>query len=147
LSHSNFLIDYRKRTITFGRTAGKNSLRFETRIPLLTVKVKISGQEFRLLVDSGASGLLLYRDRIKMVDLKRQDFGEALVSTSSGETHSHWFLAPSVFLGTQILRGRTVVVMDSAPDPRNDFDGLLGFQNLGFHEVSFDFTNGFLRWD
>jgi predicted aspartyl protease len=147
LGHSSFLIDYRKKTITFGRVAGKNSLRFETRTPLVTVKARISGEEFRLLADSGASGLLLYRDRIKMADKNRQVFGEALVSTSSGQTHSWWFQAGSVFLGTQNLRERAVVVIDSTPDPRNDFDGLLGFANLGFHEVSFDFTNEFLRWE
>jgi predicted aspartyl protease len=147
VGRTSFLIDYRKKTITFGRVAGKNSLRFETRTPLVTVKASIAGEEFRLLADSGVSGLLLYRDRFKMADKKRQVFGEALVSTSSGETRSWWFEAPSIFLGTQNLRGKTVVVVDSAPDPRNDFDGLLGFKNLGFHEVSFDFKNGFLRWD
>jgi predicted aspartyl protease len=148
LGRSNFLIDYRKKTITFGRAAaGKNSVLFETRTPLLTVKARIAGQEFRLLVDSGASGLLLYRDRMKKVHEKPHVLGEALVSTSSGETRSQWFRAPSVFLGTQNLGGRTVVVVDSPPDPRNDFDGLLGFRNLGFHQVSFDFTNGVLRWD
>jgi predicted aspartyl protease len=148
LSASSFLIDYQKKAITFGRVvAGRKSVRFDRQASLVTVKARIAGQEVRLLVDSGTSGLLLYGDRIKIRPKRPQAFGEALVSTLSGETRSRWFRASSVFLGTQNLKQRTVVVDDSAPDPRNDFDGLLGFKNLGFRKVSFDFTNGVLGWD
>ena len=39
------------------------------------------------------------------------------------------------------------MIADLDADPRNDFDGLLGFANMGFRKVSFDFENGLFGWE
>ena len=65
LSTSSFMIDYGKRRIFFAPAqAPKKSVPFERQSPYLTVSAKIGGDEFRLLVDSGTPGLLLFHNRL-----------------------------------------------------------------------------------
>lgn len=148
LSTSNFMIDYRQRRLVFGTVAASSkSVPFETQVPFLAIKAKVEGQEVRLLLDSGTPGLLLYSNRIKPKPWTTPASGDALIATASGTTRSRWFHASSVSLGTRSIGSRTVVIADLDADPRNDFDGLLGFANMGFRKVSFDFENGLFAWD
>jgi predicted aspartyl protease len=144
LSGRNFTIDYRKRKIIFKRLATSKSIHFEKRASFLTVKAKIEGHEVRLLVDSGTPGLIIYRNRFEP-RVKRR-YSEALVETATGMTQSQWFLASSVSLANENLGRRAVVIADPYP-AEDDFDGVLGFVDLGFHRVVFDFDNGLLGWD
>lgn len=147
LSANSFMIDYRKRRIVFGPTeASRKAVRFDTRLPFLTVKATIKGQEVRLLVDSGTSGLLLYRKRFKAT-LPLATDQDPLISTAAGPMPAQWFRASEVSLGKENLGPQLIVIGDLDPDPRYDFDGLLGFRNLGFRRVWFDFENGLFRWD
>src|SRR6266850_280485 len=147
LSANSFMIDYRKRRIVFGPTeASRKAVRFDTRLPFLTVKATITGQEVRLLVDSGTSGLLLYRKRFKAT-LPLATNQDPSISTAAGPMPAQWFRASEVSLGKENLGPQLIVIGDLDPDPRYDFDGLLGFRNLGFRTVWFDFENGLFRWD
>ena len=148
LSTGNFMIDYQHRRIAFGTVvASRKSVPFETQAPFLAIKAKVEGQEVRLLLDSGTPGLLLYPNRIKTGPSTSPTNGAASIVTASGTTRSRWFYASSVSLGTRSLGRRTVVIADLDADPRNDFDGLLGFANMGFRKVSFDFENGLFGWE
>jgi hypothetical protein len=40
-----------------------------------------------------------------------------------------------------------MLIADVDPDPRPDFDGLLGFRTLGFGKVWWDFENGLFGWE
>jgi predicted aspartyl protease len=147
LSTSNFTIDYRRRKIVFGPVAaGGKAVRFETRLPFLTVNARINGQELRLVLDSGTPGLLLYRNRIKTTrDRLRFDRND-LIFTAGGMTHLRRLRA-EVLLGKDNLGTYNVAIADIDSDPQNDFDGLLGFAKMGFRKVSFDFENGLFGWD
>jgi clan AA aspartic protease (TIGR02281 family) len=146
LSTGSFTIDYRKRKIIFGAVASNaKQIRFETQVPLLTVTVKVEGQEVRLLLDSGTWGLLVYRNRFRTAQDLRFD-PNAWISTAGGMTHVRWLRA-GVSLGKENLGSRNIGIADIDPDPQNNFDGLLGFAKMGFRKVSFDFENGLFGWE
>ena len=147
LSTVSFTIDYRRRKIVFGPIpASATQIRFATQVPLLTVTVKIEGQEVRLLVDSGTWGLLVYRNRLRTEQEQLRFDPSVSISTPGGMTHVRWLRAV-VSLGKENLGARNVAIVDVDSDPQNEFDGLLGFAKMGFRKVSFDFENGLFGWD
>jgi len=148
LSTASFMIDYRNRKIVFGpiRTIRK-AVPFETRRRFLTVKAKINGQVVRLLVDSGTSALLIYRTRLKTKLERLSQERDPQLSTSAGAISTRWCRASEVSLGSQSLGPQLILIADADPDPRYDFDGLLGFVKLGFRKVWFDFETGLFGWD
>jgi hypothetical protein len=77
--------------------------------------------------------------------LEQSYFDNALVETATKTAQSQW-LPARVSLGKENL-GRQAVILFDSDRAGNDFDGLLGFANLGFHRVTFDFEHGLLRWD
>jgi hypothetical protein len=99
-----------------------------------------------LLVDSGTGGLLVYRNRLLTAQGKIGFAPNASISTAGGTTNVRWLRA-MVSLGKNILGTRNVAIADVDSDPRNEFDGLLGFAKMGFRKVSFDFENGLFGWD
>lgn len=148
LSTSSFMIDYRKRRIVFGpMEVSRKAVRFETRLPFLTVKTRIEGQEVRLLVDSGTSGLLVYRNRLKTTLEQLPTNRDPLLSTAAGRMHTQWCRASDVSLGKESLGPQIILIADVDPDPRYEFDGLLGFRSLGFQKVWLDFEKGLFGWD
>jgi predicted aspartyl protease len=148
LSTASFMIDYRKRKIVFEPIGTiRKAVPFETRRPFLTVKAKIKGQEVRLLVDSGTSALLIYRTRLKTKLEQLSPERDPQLSTSAGAISTRWCRASEVWLGSQSLGPQLILITDVDPDPRYDFDGLLGFVKLGFRKVWFDFETGLFGWD
>jgi predicted aspartyl protease len=147
LRSGSFVIDYRRQKIIFGPvSANEKAVHFETQIPFLTVKAKIEGHEVRLLVDSGTRGLLVYRNRLRIVPGQLHIDPNASLSTAGGRTPVKW-LSAEVSLGKGNLGARNVAIADVDADPQYDFDGLLGFAKMGFRKVSFDFKNGLIGWE
>jgi predicted aspartyl protease len=151
LGTSNFVIDFGKSRILCAPVlACKKSVRLETQNPYLTVRAKIGGDEFRLLVDSGTPGLLLFRNRLngKATRLERIANGEpAAMLTATGSMHAEWFRAPNVWLGTHSIGPQIMLVADGDPDPRYQFDGLLGLAKTGLQKVCLDFEKGMFGWE
>jgi predicted aspartyl protease len=148
LHTGSFMIDYRKKKITFEPSeVGRKAVHFETQLPFLTVKAVIQGQEVRLLVDSGTSRLLVYRKRLKQTLAPVRTDLDPMMSTATGAMHAGWFRASEVSLGQENLGPQIMIIADVDPDPRYDFDGLLGFTKLGFRRVWFDFDHNLLGWD
>lgn len=148
LSTGSFMIDYWKKKIVFGSAAAaRKSVRFERQTPFLTVKAKINGQEVRLLVDSGTGGLLLYRKRLMTTPEPLPTNRDPSISTAAGMMRTAWFRASQVSLGKENLGPQIMLIADVDPDPRYEFDGLLGFTRMGFRKVWLDFQNGLFGWD
>ena len=147
LCTGSFTIDYVRKKIIFGPIeTSEKTVRFETKVPYLTVKAKIEEQEVRLLVDSGTSGLLVYRNQLQTPSERLRLNPTASISTAGGMIHLRWFRA-GVSLGKEKLGVRNVAIADVDSDPQFDFDGLLGFTKMGFRKVSFDFESGLFGWD
>ena len=148
LSGHSFMIDYLKRKIVFAPAkAARKSVRFERQKPFLTVRAMVEGQEVRLLVDSGTAGLLIYRKRLTATLEPLPTNQDALISTAAGSMRTAWFHASRVSLGKENLGPQIMLVANVDPDPRYEFDGLLGFTKMGIRKVWFDFENGMLGWD
>ncbi len=140
-----FTIDYKRRKIVFGPIdSSENTVPFARKAPFLTVKVKIEGQELRLLVDSGIGGVLVFRNRLKAREA--QVHFDTSIASISGKTHFGWLRA-EVSLGRNRLGVRNIAIADQDPGYGSDLDGLFGFGQMGFHKVSFDFENGMLGWE
>lgn len=60
---------------------------------------------------------------------------------------TRWCRVSEVSLGKENLAPQIVLIADVDPDSGYDFDGLLGFRNLGFRKVWFDFEIGLFGWD
>jgi hypothetical protein len=147
LSSSSFTINYRSKKIVFGSiAASENKVRFETQVPLLTVKMVIEGQPVRLIVDSGTWGLLVYRDRLHTTQQQANFDSNVSISSPGGMTQVRWFRT-AVSLGKNNLGSRKVAIADVNPDLQNGFDGFLGFAKMGFCKASFDFANGLFGWE
>jgi hypothetical protein len=148
LSTASFMIDYRKQKIVFGPIGTiRKAVPFETRRPFLTVKATINGQEVRLLVDSGTSALLTYRNRLKTMLKQLSEDPDPLLLTPAGKISTRWCRASDVSLGRQSLGPQLMLIADVDPDPRYEFDGLLGFRTPGFQKVWLDFENGLFGWE
>jgi predicted aspartyl protease len=148
LGRKSFLVDYERKRIVFGEMrAPANTVSCDTRLPFLTIKAAIDGQEVRLLVDSGTSGLLLYRDRlnVKLEPLPRDP--DAVIATAAGRIRTQWALASSVRLGSKDLGPNRVLLADVDPGPAYKFDGLMGFRGLGFRRAWLDLEHGILGWE
>jgi hypothetical protein len=148
LSTANFFsIDYQKRKILFGPTHdGEKTVRFETTSPSLTIAAKIGDQHVRLLLDSGTPGLLLFRNRLHIPQSYQQDISDASVISLGGNTRARW-IRVGVSLGNAHFGTRDVAVADVDSDPRDEFDGILGFTRFGFQKVSFDFQGKLFGWE
>jgi len=151
LRTSGFMIDYGKRRIFFAlEQAPKKAVPFERQSPYLTVSAKIAGNEFRLLVDSGTPGLLLFHNRLNRKAAKLERLGNdpsAPMFTAAGAMRAEWFRASEVWLGTHSIGPQIVLVADGDPDPRYEFDGLLGLAKTGFQKVWLDFEHGLFGWN
>jgi predicted aspartyl protease len=144
----SFMIDYRKKMITFEPSeVWRKEVHFETQLPFLTVKAVIQGQEVRLLVDSGTSRLLVYHKQLtRTLQPVRTDLDPS-ISTATGAMHTGWFRASEVSLGKENLGPQIMIIADVDPDPHYEFDGLFGFTKLGFRKVWFDFDDDLFGWD
>jgi len=147
LGTRSFTIDYRKKKIVVGPIApSEKTVRFEKQEPFLAVKVMIEGHPVRMLVDSGPMGLMVYRNRLHTTQEPLRFDSDAWVAGPGRITRIRWFRA-SVSLGKDSLGARNVAIADLDSEPEIDFDGLLGFGNMGFHKLSFDFENGLFGWE
>jgi predicted aspartyl protease len=147
LRKRSFAIDYKRKKIVFGLpNAGTKTVPFETLSPFATVKAVVAGQEMRLLVDSGTRGLLLYRSRVK-VKLEEVSNRDPEITTARGAMRTRFARAANVRLGGENLGPQNVVIAEVEVSPKYEFDGLMGFKQLGFGKVWLDFEHGLFGWE
>jgi len=146
LGKRNFRIDYESKRIHFdGRPSGAGTASFTSGPPFVTVEMKMENQPVRLLVDTGAAGLILFSGRLPdhLRILKESPATNGANSTGS-------FKMREVEIGNARLGNmdlgsrRAFVAADQGAD--NDFDGLLGISPLAVRELAFDFEHGLLTW-
>jgi len=151
LSTRSWMVDYTNRKILFiTAKAQKKSVQFESLSPFLTVKANIAGQHLRLLVDSGTPRLLLYRSRVnsKLGRLQPLATGrDPTVFGAAGTVRAAWFRTLEMSLGDHRIGPQILLIADSDSGLNDEFDGLLGLAQSGFHRVWLDFENASFAWD
>jgi len=146
LGNSSFEIDYLNRRISFGSTTPvSGSVPFETDAPLITVEMMIENQPFRLVVDTGASGLILFDKRAAKKLRTWQVTAEASSWNMSGQFSMQSIQISRTQLGNSALGGlRAYLTGDQSQGL--EFDGLLGVSVLHAAQISFDFEHRLFTW-
>lgn len=143
LSRSDkFTIDYRKKTIYFELTANGSS----RPVPgCFVVPVIVQGLVIRLEVDTGASGIILYGNRLKKHLVKMRTEGEPKTATM-GRIAGTMVTLPGVKLGGP-EEAVTVILIEGPEEAiMPGLDGYLGVPALHAKRIEFDFAKMLLRW-
>ena len=148
LQGRSFSIDFGRRRITFGPSPTlRSSARMEVNEAYVAVEVQMLDRPVRLLLDTGVSATLLYRDRLgdRLPELKveRQIRGASLGGAASLEVVT----LPRVRLSGTDLERRAVLLQNSPPGLLPRVDGYLSLTALGARRVSFDFETNTFSWE
>jgi predicted aspartyl protease len=147
LGRTNFVVDYARKKLIFGSVQPLNSrLSFQSSPPFVTVQIEADGQQMNLLLDTGASGLLLFRNRIRDRFPHLTASGEKSSSNMGGDVRLQQVIFAKMRLGeTDFVRQKAFLVEDQR-DSGREFDGLLGISTLGLTQIAFDFERHMLFW-
>ena len=145
LRASSFTIDYGAREIIFGPVqSSPAAVPFESGPPLVTVTMKIEGRPLRLLVDTGASGLLLFPGDQRWAE-RAAIVGEHASTTISGSFTREEVELSDMQLGGLRMPSHTAYVVWARKETTPDFQGLMGTGAMGLKEVAFDFEHNRLE--
>ena len=113
----------------------------------LAVDVQMLNRPVRLLLDTGVSAILLYRDRMgdRLPELRveRQIRGASMGGAASLEVVT----LPRVQLNGTDLERHAVLLRNSPPGLLPRIDGYMSLTALGARRVSFDFESKIFSWE
>lgn len=144
LRSTSFLVDYRSHHIRFGaRVRSGSGVRFIHNPPFATVAMTLEGRPVQLLLDTGASSLMLFRTHWPTSPKSAVKHSINL----AGDLARQLLELNSATLGDLELGRQTAYLVDDEKDARRDFDGLINPGLLGLRQIFFDFENRRLAWD
>ena len=140
-----FTIDYRARTLWFGRSEGwKRGVSFDRTSPYLVIDAIVDAVRLRLLVDTGSEVIAIYERAVPAGWRARVDADVGGTSVT-GDVRLRRLTARSIELGRSRWHRRPVFLLEgSGPDP--SYDGVLGVRALGLATVHFDLEQMVLSW-
>jgi predicted aspartyl protease len=143
---STFEIDYRMRRIVFEPPDEMpHDVPFATVTPLLGVDVSIQGRPVRLMVDTAASTVMLFPNRMGSRLPRFRLRGQAVVPNAVGTSLAREIELNAVDLGPTRWPNRALL-LDVTAEVYHGFDGVLGALPLGLARVQFDFRRSRLAW-
>jgi hypothetical protein len=147
LSLSNFSIDYTTKRIVFvsGPISGP-AVPFQVAPPWLTVRMEVNGVSIDLLLDTAASGVLLFQSRIRDRLPQLISLGERTSSNMGGEFRLQRVRLATMNLGETDFGQQNAFVVEDHEDTSCEFDGLLGPSALGLKQIAFDFQRRMFSW-
>lgn len=140
LGKSSFCIDYSAQRVVFGPvTRDGIALPLKGEPPLATVDLAVNGQDVRMLVDTGAAGLVLFQSRVE----NRLPLPQSAVSRSTSNLSGNFFVREfspdDVVIGGKRFPLKKAFLAPDQQDYNRAFDGLMGVGALGFKSIAFDF--------
>ena len=147
LSLSNFSINYTTKRIVFGAApVSGSSVSFQSAPPWLTVRMEVDGVSIHLLLDTAASGILLFQSRIRDRLPQLISLGERRSSNMGGDFRLQRVLLATTNFGETNFGQQNAFVVEDQEDESREFDGLLGPSALGLKQIAFDFQRHTLSW-
>jgi predicted aspartyl protease len=147
LSLSNFCINYTTKRIVFGAApVSGSSVPFQSAPPWLTVRMEVDGVSINLLLDTAASGILLFQSRIRDRLPQLISLGERTSSNMGGGFRLQRVLLATTNFGETDFGQQNAFVVEDQVDESREFDGLLGPSALGLKQIAFDFQRHTLSW-
>jgi predicted aspartyl protease len=146
LGRANLTIDYRHASVTIGlaEALSRRAPLVHTSSDFPAVDVEVGRQRLRLVVDTGADGVLVFATRGAMSEAR--DVVDAGGLAGSSQVNAE--RVGRIRLAGWGLRGDSVAVVDAADAKQAyDGDGVLGIKTLDASVISLDFSHGELRWE
>jgi predicted aspartyl protease len=148
LSLSNFSINYTTKRIVFGVTpVSGSSVPFQSAPPWLTVRMEVDGVSIHLLLDTAASGIILFQSRIRTRLPELISLGERMSSSMGGDFRLQRVILPRTKFGETDFGQESAFVVEDQEDESREFDGLLGPSALGLKQIAFDFQRRTFSWE
>jgi Aspartyl protease len=148
LSLSNFSINYTTKRVVFGVTpVSGSSVPFQSALPWLTVRMEVDGVSIDLLLDTAASGILLFQSRIRDRLPQLISLGERKSSNMGGDFRLQRVLLATTNFGETDFGQQNAFVVEDQEDESREFDGLLGPSALGLKQIAFDFQRHTFSWE
>lgn len=146
LRASSFRIDYVAKTVTFGPvTAAPYSAPLHWRNAHACVDLSVDGQSTHLLVDTGASRLLLFSSHLPW--LRAYSDGLRTFNNLGGSFALKEVRGRRLELAGTNLGFGEVYISDASNMAEFDFDGFLAAGALPFRQVTFDFEQQTFGWE
>ena len=144
---SNFTIDYPTKRIIFGAAPVVGaSTPFQDTAPGLIVQMEVDGVPLHLMLDTGASGMLLFQSRIRDRLPRLTGLGERLSSNLGGDFRVQSVRVAAMHLGDTDFGPQNAFVVEDRADCSPEFDGLLGPSALELKQIAFDFQRRTFSW-
>jgi len=151
LGQSNFTLDYFSKQIIFGALGPSDPA---STVPIevnpagyVTVEAAIDGRLLRLMVDTGTSDFVLFRNRVRDSVRGVRLLSRKPMANLGGRLQVVTAELDEAALGPLSLRGRHVSLMDVSPATPPDLEGLLGARYLGSDCIAFDFEHKRMAWE
>ncbi len=141
LSEANFRLDYENKTLTFGEICADGiAVPVSAESSFAVVNVQVRKKRLRLLVDTGASTMVLFRERVdpqmERLIMTKQGGVEGLGGRVSAVGNTPWTSVEVTVGGDRRKAGSVYLVPDTGQF--QDFDGVMAVHSLGFHALSYD---------
>ena len=141
LGEFSFRLDYESKTLTFGEVCTDGiAVPVNEDSGFAYVNVEVRKKRLRLLVDTGASTVVLFRERVdpqmEWLIMTKQGGVQGLGARVKAAGNPPWKSVDITFNGNQ-RRAKSVYLVTNAGQFK-DFDGLLAVHSLGFHALSYD---------
>ena len=132
LCKTSFSINYRTKRLRFGPMERTRSMvSFETGASFVTVEARLRDRTVRLLVDTGASALMLFQSRLNNPISTCLSAGWlANAMNVGGDFQRQAILIPDMHLGKENLGPQRGFVVADQRDDGRDFDGVLSVRGL-----------------
>jgi len=140
LGQSTFEIDYSSREIRFGPAPSMpDSTQLQVKDGLAFVDAVLNHTPVRLLVDTGASSLVIFKELPDPASGQKGDVAQTLPKTV-GDFSRKRIPQVSLELGEVEFGRRLVSVIPNHSDVYHDFDGLMSPAALGITKIKIDLT-------
>lgn len=148
LVRANFTIDYESKKLIFNSNRPlATKADFDSADLKLVVKLRVRDQTVRLLIDSGAGDIILFRERIDDLPVTRIPRGKKTMHHLGSKQEVHLVQLSQVQLGKEDLGTVRAYLQEGRIDGYETIQGALGIAALGFNRVQFDFQNQQFSWE
>ena len=148
LSGGPFTIDYESKKIVFGPIdPSLTRIPYEVRPGYVLVELKIQQQSLRLLVDTGASDLVLFASATHDCQQAIKNVGTRTWSNMGGDIHVQQVQLKDAYLGASPWGTQDVFILPDGGNTPAGLSGLLGVSSLKARRVGFDPEHRIIGWD
>jgi hypothetical protein len=148
LTRRNFSINYTTKRMRLGSVhLSRSEVALQsTPSSWLIAPMEVDGVPLRMLVDTAASGIFLFKHGIRHRLPHLTSLGEIVSSNMGGEFLAERVLLTRTNLGDADFGHMNAFVVEDWEDETRDFDGLIGPSALGLKQIAFDFQRRALSW-